>query len=153
MKLDAAAFVGEDALVNALGQYATSLDCGDGRILFQQGDPANGLYIVHEGEVCMRMVTPDGEQVMDIPALPGSLLGLPALVGGAGYSLSARAKKGARVSFVSREAFSQLMLQEPPIAMMILKVLAKQVATARIVAANLKAREAHALQELEARSH
>ena len=152
MKLDPAAFVGEEALVNALRQRSTALDCGDGRVLFRQGDPADGLYLVHDGEVCLSMLAPDGEPVMDIPALPGSLLGLPALVGGGEYSLSARAKKGAQVSFVSRDKFSRLMLQEPSIAMMILKVLALQVRTARITAANLQAKEILALQQLDAQT-
>jgi CRP-like cAMP-binding protein len=136
MQLDANAFVGDEALVKALRERSTPLDCGDGRVLFRQDDCPDGLYIVLDGNVFMSMRSPDGEVVMDIPALPGSLLGLPGVVSGIGYSLSATARKGAQVSFVGRDEFSRLMLTEPTIAVMILKVLAAEVRTARLAAAN-----------------
>lgn len=56
------------------------------------------------------------------------------------------------MSFVSRDEFLRLMLQEPSIAAMILKVLAREVRTARIAAADLKARETVALHRLESRT-
>lgn len=140
MKLDAAAFVGEQSLVTALKDHSSPVDCSDNRVLFRQDQLPDGLYIVNDGEVSLTMRSPDGDLVMDIPAQPGSLLGLPALVGGQGYSLSATAQGGAQVSFVPREEFARLMLQEPAIAVMILKVLAAEVRTARQAAAN--AREA-----------
>jgi CRP-like cAMP-binding protein len=82
------------------------------------------------------MRSPEGELVMDERAEPGSLLGLPGLIGNQGYSLSAYARKGAHVQFVGREEFSRMMLFEPGMAMLILKVLAAEVRTARIAAAN-----------------
>ncbi|MFZ0396075.1 MAG: cyclic nucleotide-binding domain-containing protein [Terracidiphilus sp.] len=136
MKLDAAAFVGDETLLSALKDRSTPLDCGDGRVLFRQDDSPDGLYILHDGNVHLTMCSPDGELVMDIPAHPGSLLGLPGCVSGIEYSLSATARKGASVSFVSRDEFSRLMLQEPSIAVMILKVLAAEVRTARLAAAD-----------------
>src|SRR5579863_2185375 len=135
MKLDATAFVGEQTLVSALRDRSTPLDCRDDRVLFRQDDRPDGLYIVHDGEVSLTMRSPAGDLVMDIPAQPGSLLGLPALVGGEGYSLSATAQRGAHVSFVTREQFSRMMFEEPAIAVMILKVLAAEVRTARFAAA------------------
>jgi CRP-like cAMP-binding protein len=136
MELDATAFVGEGALVQSLRERSTPLDCGDGRVLFRQDQSPDGLYIVHDGDVTLSMRSPDGELLMDIPAQPGSLLGIPGLVSGMGYSLSATARKGAHVSFVGRDEFSRLMLTEPSIALMILKVLAAEVRTARLAAAN-----------------
>jgi CRP-like cAMP-binding protein len=59
-------------------------------------------------------------------------MGLPGLVGNNPYSLTAEAKKGAEVSFVARDEFSRLMLTEPSLAMMILRVLAAEVRSARI---------------------
>jgi CRP-like cAMP-binding protein len=136
MKLDATAFVGEQTLVSALKDRSTPVDCGDDRVLFRQDEQPEGLYIVHDGEVSLTMRTSDGDLVMSIPAHAGSLLGLPALVGGAVYSLSASAQRGARVSFVSRDEFSRLMLEEPAIAVLILRVLAAEVRTARMALAN-----------------
>ena len=132
MNLDSAAFVGEHDLIRALSAHATPVDCGQDRLLFRQGEEAAGLYILHEGEVVMTMDSPTGDEVVTFKAKPGSLLGLPGLVGNAGYSLSAWAKKGAQVSFVTRDDFSALMLSEPGLSMMILRVLANEVRTARM---------------------
>lgn len=136
MKLDAAAFVGPETLLSALRDHSTPLDCSIGPVLFHQDQCADGLYIVHGGEVSLSMRSPAGDVVMEIPAQPGSLLGLPALVGGEAYSLSAIAAKGAQVSFLDKEELSRLMLQEPSIAVLILRVLAAEVRNARMAAAN-----------------
>lgn len=73
-----------------------------------------------------------GDTIMDMPAIEGSLLGLPGLIGGSPYGLSAFAQKGAEVGFVSREEFARIMLSAPAIAVGILRVLAAEVRTARM---------------------
>ncbi len=136
MELDAAAFVGEQALIEALKDHSAPVDCEQDRVLFRQDEPATGMYIVHNGSVSLTMRSPDGDVVMEILAHRGSLLGLPALVGGEAYSLSATARKGAKISFVDRDRFSTLMLSEPAVAVMILRVLAAEVRNARFAAVN-----------------
>ncbi len=132
MNLDASAFVADPELIRALEQHSTPLDCLEDQVLFNQGDAPVGFYIFHAGEVVLTMKTPSGEQVMSMLAAKDSLLGLPGLIGNVGYSLTAAAKKGASVSFVSRDEFSRMMLSEPAIAMSILRVLAAEVRSARI---------------------
>jgi CRP-like cAMP-binding protein len=68
---------------------------------------------------------------MSITLLPGSLLGLPALIGNEPYTLTATADEGAELGFVSREDFNSLMLTEPSLAVRVLRVLAAEVRTAR----------------------
>ena len=132
MNLDSSAFVADQELIRALRERASAVECDHDRSLFRQGDEPTGLYILHSGEVTVTMESPSGDEVVSMRADPGSLLGLPGLVGNRGYSLSAYANKGAEISFVSREAFSELMLSEPKLAMMILRVLANEVRTARM---------------------
>ena len=136
MRLDATAFVGDQQLIEALKHRSRPVDCSQNQVLFRQGEVPAGLYILHDGEVHLTMRSQDGELLMDMPAEPGSLLGLPGVIGNQGYTLSAFAKAGASVSFVPRDEFSRLMLNEPGMAMMILQVLAAEVRTARAAAAN-----------------
>jgi CRP-like cAMP-binding protein len=75
-----------------------------------------------------------GDVVMRLTAEAGSLLGLPGVVGNCPYSLSAMALAGAGVSFISRDDFRTFMLTDPGAAMMILRVLAAEVRTARVAA-------------------
>jgi hypothetical protein len=46
--------------------------------------------------------------------------------------MTAVAKVGAKVSFVTRDEFSHLMLSEPHFALMIVRILAAEVRTARV---------------------
>ena len=132
MKMDAAAFVAEPSLVEALKEHSTPVVCDEDRVLFNQGGSAEGLYIFHKGTVRLVMRSLTGDVLMNLRAIEGSLLGLPGLIGGAPYSLSAFADKGAEISFVSRDQFGQIMLSVPTIAVGILRVLAAEVRTARM---------------------
>lgn len=106
-------------------------------MLFSQGERATGLYIVHRGEVTITMNSAQGELLMSMPAAAGSLLGLPGLLSNKSYTLSAVAHEGAEVTYISHDDFSQLMLTEPSLAMMVLRVLAAEVRTARQAVSNL----------------
>jgi CRP-like cAMP-binding protein len=134
MNFDASAFVGDEQLIQALKERSRPVDCSESRVLFCQGDEPVGLYIVRTGSVEMTMRSADGDPVLLMSAEPNSLLGLPAVVSNSPYSLSAKAKPGAEVSFVPRDEFSKMMLTEPGLAVLILKVLAAEVRTARIAA-------------------
>ena len=136
MNLDSSAFVADRELIRALSVHARAVESDQDRVLFRQGDEATGLYILHAGEVVMTMGSTAGDEVISIQAGPGSLLGLPGVVGNTAYSMSAWAKRGAKITFVSREDFSSLMLSEPEIAMLILRVLANEVRTARLAITN-----------------
>lgn len=134
MNFDSSAFVGDEQLIRALKERSRPVDSSEDRVLFCQGDPPVGLYILHTGKAILSMRTAEGDDVLHMTAEPGSLLGLPAVVSNSSYSLSAMAKSGAEVSFVPREEFSKMMLTEPGLAVLILKVLAAEVRTARIAA-------------------
>ncbi len=132
MKMDAAAFVADQGLIETLKKHATPVACEDDRVLFKQGDKPAGLFIFCRGDVQLTMQSHEGGTLMRITAAKGSLLGLPGMIGGDVYSLSAYAKKGAEVGFVSRDEFGRLMLTEPSVAVAILRVLAAEVRTARM---------------------
>ena len=131
MFLDPLSFVAEPELIRALWQYAIPLDCSEGRKLFRQGDAPSGLFVLNSGDATMFLETDGGAQVARVPMPPGSILGLPALVSDRPYSMSAVAKKGATVGFVNRNDFSALMLTEPLLALMVVRVLAAEVRDTR----------------------
>lgn len=132
MSFDSSAFVAEPELIQALSTRTKPVECSQDHVLFHQGDDPIGLYILHSGELIVTMDSPHGDEIISFAARPGSLLGLPGVIGNAPYSLSATAKKGAQISFISREDFSALMLSESHLSLMILRVLANEVRTARL---------------------
>jgi len=131
VKLDPTAFVADRDLILALENHSTAISCGGDRVLFSQGDRPLGLYILNRGQITLTMTGVGGEQVMSIQAPAGSLLGLPGLISGEPYTLSAIAREGARLSFVTRDEFNCVMQSSPILGLKILQVLAAEVRSAR----------------------
>lgn len=131
MKLDPSAFVADPKLIEALSRRAIELSCGADSVLFRQGDAAAGLYILHLGEVTLTMATPAGKAVLSTEASPNSLLGLPGLICNSSYTLTATARSGAKLGFVTRDDFAALMESDPLMGLMVLRVLAAEVRAAR----------------------
>jgi CRP-like cAMP-binding protein len=131
VQLDPNAFLADPELIRALSEHATPIICDIDRILFQQDDPAVGLYILHEGEATLSMTSQQGQAILSVQARSGSLLGLPGLISSQPYSLTAVARAGARVSFLGRAEFTAIMQSNPTLAFKILQVLAAEVRSAR----------------------
>jgi len=131
VQLDPSAFHADPELIRALSEHATPLVYDEDRVLFQQDDPASGLFILHQGEVALSMAAQDGKTILSAAATDGSLLGLPGLISEQPYSLTAVARAGARVSFLPRAAFASLMQSDPMLSFKILQVLAAEVRSAR----------------------
>ncbi len=132
MQLDPSAFVADPELVQELEKSSIPIPCEADRVLFCQGDAPVGVYIVHEGEATLSMNSDEGKPLVSVQTTAGSLLGLPGLIGNHPYSLTAIARTGAKVSFVSRDHFTTLMHSNPLLSLKVLQVLAAEVRTARI---------------------
>ncbi len=131
MQLDSSAFIADPELIQALQKRSTSLICDSDRLLFRQDTPADGAYILQQGDAMLTMNSHDGRTIFSLRVMPGSLLGLPALVSNQPYSLSAVARAGAQVSYVSRADFFAIMQEQPALSLKMLQVLAAEVRTAR----------------------
>lgn len=131
VQMDPKGFVGDPDLIRLLEQHSVPAPCDADGALFRQGDLPASLYIFHDGMVTLSMNSDDSHSLFAAQALPGSLLGLPAVISNQPYTITATACAGARVSFISRQDFSRLMLSFPPLSVRILKVLAAQVRSAR----------------------
>ena len=131
LNIDSSAFIAEKELIEALEKRSSTVLCKEQRRLFSQGADPTGLYILRHGKAILTMESPTGGTIIAITLHPGSLLGLPALIGNEPYTLTATADCGAELGFVTREDFNSLMLTDPTIAVRVLRVLAAEVRTAR----------------------
>jgi CRP-like cAMP-binding protein len=114
------------------------ISCDKGRILFSQGDAPVGLYLVERGEVALVMTSATGLVATCFHSGPGSVLGLPAVVADLPYSLTAIADKGSEIRFVAGSDFEELMRAELELYVYVLQVLAAEVRSARMAAADWK---------------
>ncbi len=129
--LDPSAFVADQELILALEKHSTPVSCNSDRVLFRQGEPSTGLFILHAGEAMLSMHSDLDQPILSFHASAGSLLGLPGLIGNQPYSLTAVARSGAQVSFMPRAEFTAFMHTDPEAALKILQVLAAEVSSAR----------------------
>lgn len=131
MQLDPTAFLADPELIAVLEKKAPPVVCDSERVLFMQGDPPAGLYILRYGVARLSMDSAAGKPIIYVTVSGGSLLGLPGLVANQPYTLTARAEAGAVVGFIPRDEFTALMQSEPLLALKVLAVLAAEVRSAR----------------------
>jgi CRP-like cAMP-binding protein len=124
------AFVADPELMSELEKRARPVVVAADRILFRQGDEPTGVFILLKGLAKLTSKS-DGDAILTVQAGAGSLLGVPAVVGGKPYSLTAEAMEGAELSALSNEDFVHLMHAEPTLAFRVLQVLAEEVRFAR----------------------
>ena len=93
-----------------------------GALIFSEGEPCEGLYVVESGAVKIFKTSAGGrEQVLTVEGPGGSVAELPVFDGG-DYPASASALSKASVLFVSKKDFRALCLQHPEVALKVLKV-------------------------------
>jgi CRP-like cAMP-binding protein len=131
VKLDPAAFHADPELLTGLERNSAQIECKDFQVLFNQGDRPNGLYILKSGAATLTMNSPLGKQLVSLQPDPGSVLGLPGLIGNEPYTLTAVAHPGAVLGFISRDEFLDLMSSDQSLSFKVLQVLAAEVRSAR----------------------
>jgi CRP/FNR family transcriptional regulator len=111
-----------EAELQFLAERAVSRDFATGDIVFSEGEPCAGLFIVETGALRIFKSSPSGrEQVLSIEGPGSSVAELPVFDGG-NYPASTSAAKPTRVLFVSKQDFYSLCLVHPKVALKVLKV-------------------------------
>ena len=111
-----------DAEVASLATRTLSRSYGSGQLIFSEGAPCAGLYIVSSGRVRIFKISPGGrEQVLALEGPRSSIAELPVFDGGP-YPASAAAVEPTEMLFISRQDFRALCLEYPEISLKILQV-------------------------------
>jgi len=93
-----------------------------GEIVFSEGEPCSGLYVVETGHVRIFKSSANGrEQVLSIDGPGSSIAELPVFDGG-NYPASVAAIDDATLLFVSKQDFQALCLAHPQVALKVLRV-------------------------------
>src|SRR5579885_1516531 len=111
-----------DKELSFLAERALPIRAEAGKLIFSEGQPCEGLYVVESGAVKVYKSSADGrEQVLTIEGPGGSIAELPVFDGG-NYPASAAAVSETRLLFVSKRDFQALCLQHPEVALKVLRV-------------------------------
>src|SRR5690242_9568079 len=93
-----------------------------GELVFAEGDPCAGLYIVERGHIRIFKSSPGGrEQVLSIDGPGSSVAELPVFDGG-NYPASGSAVDAATLLLLRKQDFQALCLAHPEVALKVLKV-------------------------------
>src|ERR1051326_3180787 len=105
-----------------LAQRAIARNYGKGEIIFTEGDPCTGLFVIESGQVRIFKSSPGGrEQILAVEGPGSSVAELPLFDGGS-YPASTAAASDARILFISKQDFHSLCLVHPQVPLKVLKV-------------------------------
>ena len=111
-----------EAEIGSLAACAGRRTYSSGELLFSEGQPCAGLFIVVAGSVRIFKTSPSGrEQVLTVDGPGGSIAELPVFDGGP-YPASAAAIQNSELLFISRHDFRRICLEHPEVALKVLQV-------------------------------
>ena len=96
---------------------ATRRTLAPGELLFQQGDPHEGIVIVESGRIRSFYIAPSGREITLAYWLPGNFIGGPQLFGGGVHMWSAKAAHRTSVTMFEGTVLRELAQQLPDFAM------------------------------------
>jgi CRP/FNR family transcriptional regulator, cyclic AMP receptor protein len=105
-----------------LAQRAVPRRYAAGEMVFSEGEPCSGMYVVDSGHIRIFKSSANGrEQVLSIDGPGSSVAELPVFDGG-NYPASVAAVEDATLLFVSKQDFQSLCLAHPQVALKVLRV-------------------------------
>lgn len=108
--------------LNFLAQRAVARRFSSGEMVFGEGDPCTGMYVVEAGHIRIFKTSPGGrEQVLSTDGPGSSVAELPVFDGG-NYPASVSAVEDCTLLFVSKQDFQSLCLAHPEVALKVLRV-------------------------------
>src|SRR5215212_3679207 len=99
-----------------------------GKVLFAEGEPARGAFILRSGRATISISSSEGRVVILRIARAGDVLGLNSVLRNASYNTTARTIEPCRTDFISRKALTELMEKNQPAAQAISQILSREVA-------------------------
>jgi len=105
-----------------LAERAVPRKYSKGELLFTEGEPCTGLFVIESGRVRIFKSSPNGrEQILAVEGPGSSIAELPLFDGG-NYPASTAAMEDARIYFISKQDFHSLCLVHPQVPLKVLKV-------------------------------
>ncbi len=90
-------------VLEALDSVKATIVCPRNTVLFRQGQPARGVFVLCEGRAKLSVCSESGKRLTLHVAIPGEVLGLSAALSGGPYEVTAELLDDARVAMVKRK--------------------------------------------------
>ncbi|MEF8793922.1 Crp/Fnr family transcriptional regulator [Thiohalorhabdus sp.] len=123
--------------LQAVDQLAVGRSFPRGRLIFSQGDSADGMYLVQSGRVKVFLAQEDGDEVILGLLGPGDYFGEMALIDAEARSSAAMAHQDCELSFIAKRDFRRLLRESPELAQSLLQGLSERLRMANGMIASL----------------
>lgn len=87
--------------------------CTKGTMLFVEGQPSSGVYMLCQGKVKLSTCSPDGKVIILGIAEPGQMLGLSSAINGVEHESTAETLEMCQVDYVKRDDLMRLIETNP----------------------------------------
>lgn len=121
-------------LLDEFVRLGATLRCPRGTVVVNEGDPADALYVIREGELCAYVTDEQGHEVKLNRLGPGETMG-EMMLDGHTRSASVRCLTAATLTMIRRPQFEQILAQRPDIAFRLIQALIFRV---RLLSRNLQ---------------
>lgn len=122
-----AAFTAPAEFREALERLATPLGRARGAVLFRQGQPGEGIYLLQRGKARLFLPSHDGQPLAPRLVGPGAVLGLPSTICSRPYSLTAEIVEDAKVGFVPADKVLDFLRSNVQICFQVVLMLGDEV--------------------------
>jgi CRP-like cAMP-binding protein len=106
-----------------LARSGRPVDLARGAMLAQAGDPGDAMFVILDGEIEVRTVSPEGREVRLVALGPGAVAGEMAVLDGGGRSADMVASRRSRLWRISRQALLDMLRDEPDLALALMREL------------------------------
>lgn len=111
--------------LSRIASYARPITLMKGEILFREGDPVAGFFVLRRGLIkAFRTIDGSREQLIHL-VHPGQSFAEPAVAGLPGYPAHTRAIESSEVILIPREAFLDHLRQQPELSLRMLASLSR----------------------------
>jgi len=100
-----------EASLKALQKIRHTTTYPTGAIIFMEGQPARGVYVLCQGRVKLQTTNSDGRTLILKIAQPGEALGLSSTITGKPYETTAEILQPAQLAYISRNDFLKFMAE------------------------------------------
>jgi len=122
-----ACYIAHPALYEALERRCEIVRKRMSTVLFQRGEKAFGMFLVIRGAVRLDFGV-DASTALGNICGPGALVGLPATLSGANYSMTATVTEDSQVGFLTPQDLACLLREQPEMRQHFLTILSAKVA-------------------------
>ena len=113
-------------VVERLEAVGEPLTHASGAMLFDQGQPGDGAYVLKSGMMRLSLLDREGTPVWSRTMKPGSILGLPSTLGHTPHSLRATAVGQAELVFVSQRKLEELIRRDTMLGIAVMRVVSEE---------------------------